>query len=444
MYTTANAMSDNLAEDLGFTNDGVNTGILIYHIMFTVFTLPSNAISKAVGAHLWIPILMNSWAIVTWAHALIHDFKGFIIVRVAIAITEAGFIPACLSYMSLWYKTNELATRLAWFWGAQAFASAVSGLISFGVFRMRGIYGLEGWKWLFIIDGVATHIIGLIAFYYLPSSPEGTQGGLRGEDGWFTKRQIRIAVLRITRDDETKKEQDKPITGADVTQALLDSNLWTHLIITFIGMIPTYPIASYLPSMIRDAGFSTTMANLLTAPSHIIGLIASIFVARGSDKYGNVTLFALIGTVWAFLGFVLLEILPDNTGKWQLYGAALFTASSPSWHGMQVAWMSSNIVPIGKRTLALAAVIGAANINGVPGSQIYQIDDAPRYRNGNKINIYLQAVTIVLFLFQRTRYDVTNKWRSYTWNRMNDFEKKAYLDENEKKGNNRLDFRYRL
>lgn len=65
--------------------------------------------------------------------------------------------------MSSWYKTNELATRLAWFWGAQALASAVSGLISFGVFRMRGIYGLEGWKWLFIIDGIATHIVGLIA-----------------------------------------------------------------------------------------------------------------------------------------------------------------------------------------------------------------------------------------------------------------------------------------
>lgn len=78
-------------------------------------------------------------------------------------MTEAGFIPACLSYLSSWYKTNELATRLAWFWGAQALASSVSGLIAFGVFRMRGLYGLEGWRWLFIFDGIATHIIGLIA-----------------------------------------------------------------------------------------------------------------------------------------------------------------------------------------------------------------------------------------------------------------------------------------
>lgn len=132
------------------------------------------------------------------------------------------------------------------------------------------------------------------------------------------------------------------------------------------------PISSYLPTMIKDAGFSTTSANLLTAPSHIIGLAVSIIIAQWSDRSGNVTFFAMIGTIWALLGFILLEVLPDDVGKWQLYGAALFTASAPSWHGMQVAWMSSNMAPIGKRTLALAAVVGAANINGVPGSQIYR------------------------------------------------------------------------
>lgn len=68
----ANAISDNLAEDLGFDNDGVNLSILVYSIIFTLFTLPSNPIAKRIGPHLWIPILMNSWAVVTWAHALIH------------------------------------------------------------------------------------------------------------------------------------------------------------------------------------------------------------------------------------------------------------------------------------------------------------------------------------------------------------------------------------
>ena len=133
------------------------------------------------------------------------------------------------------------------------------------------------------------------------------------------------------------------------------------------------PLGSYLPFIIKNAGFSTTSANILTAPSFLIGLGLSIFIAQSSDKHGGgqVVYFALIGSVWTLVGFMILEYLPDDAGRFQIYAAALFTASAPSWHGMQIAWMSSNVAPIGKRALALAAVIGAANINGVPGSYIY-------------------------------------------------------------------------
>ena len=76
---------------------------------------------------------------------------------------EAGFIPATLQYLTSWYTTKELGTRLAFFWGIQAVASAFSGLISFGIFRLRGVAGLEGWKWLFLLDGILTHVIAFVA-----------------------------------------------------------------------------------------------------------------------------------------------------------------------------------------------------------------------------------------------------------------------------------------
>lgn len=65
-------MSDNMAADLGFTNDGVNFSIMVYSVLFALFTLPSNFITKKIGAHIWIPLLMTLWAIVTWSHAFIH------------------------------------------------------------------------------------------------------------------------------------------------------------------------------------------------------------------------------------------------------------------------------------------------------------------------------------------------------------------------------------
>jgi hypothetical protein len=68
-----------------------------------------------------------------------------------------------LIYLNSWYKNTELASRLAWFWGIQALASAFSGLISFGILGLSGVAGLFGWKWLFLIDGILTHVVGFVA-----------------------------------------------------------------------------------------------------------------------------------------------------------------------------------------------------------------------------------------------------------------------------------------
>ncbi|CAO3694724.1 unnamed protein product [Umbelopsis ramanniana] len=440
----SNAISDGLPADLGFDIDGVNKGTLVYAFVFTVFTLPSNIIVKRIGANLWIPLIMISWGIVTWAHVFITDFRGYLIVRILIAATEAGFIPACLTYLTGFYKTNELATRLAWFWGIQAFASAFSGLLSFGIFRMAGVAGLPGWKWLFLLDGIATDIVGFAAFLYLPAALSTPNRLSFGKKTWFTERELQIAVTRLIRDDQTKSEQYRHITFDDVKQTVLDTRLWVHLLITFIGLMPNGPINTYLPTMIKQSGFSVYVANLLAAPTYLVNLVFSIFIAKAADRFGNTSLFALVGVVWHMMGFILLEFLPVNASKWTMYSAAFVAASSPSWHGMQIAWMASNLAPIGKRTLALGAVIGAANICGVPGSQIYQAYDAPRFYHGNKILIGLSLTTITLFLLQRTRYILANKHREKKWSSMTHEQRQHYELTTTHKGSERLDFRFRL
>ncbi|KAG2219906.1 hypothetical protein INT45_008543 [Circinella minor] len=441
----SNAISDNLASDLGFTNDDVNMTIMVYAILFTIFTLPSNFISKRIGAHLWIPILMNAWGVITWAHALVHNLPGFFVIRVLISVTEAGFIPACLYYLTSWYKTKELATRLAWFWGIQSLASAFSGLISFGIFRLRGVGGLFGWQWLFLIDGIFTHVIGFFAFVCLPSRPSRTPGLFRGKKGWFTERQMKIAVTRLIHDDISKTEQhNSRITLEDVKLAVTDTKVWTHLICTFVGYMSITPITTYLPSMLRDSGFETTTANLLTVPSYIINGIFSILIAWSSDRYGEVSLHAMIGVLWSIGSFSALKVLPANTGRWNTFAAATMAAASPSWHGMHIAWMSSNIAPVGKRVLCLSAIIGSANICATPGALIYQTWDAPRYYYGNTINVILQAVCGFLFMFLRFRYDLTNRWRAHKWNNMTEEERQHYCENTKDKGSNRLDFHFHI
>ncbi|EIE83064.1 hypothetical protein RO3G_07769 [Rhizopus delemar RA 99-880] len=304
---------------------------------------------------------------------------------------------------------SELATRLAWFWGIQAFASAFSGLISFGIFRLEGVAGLYGWKWLFLIDGVFTHIIGFIAILYLPESPATTRGTIRGKYGWFTEREAAIAVTRIIEDDKYKIEQNAHVTWHDAQIAISDTKLWTHLLITFTSMMHHTPISTYFPKLINGYGFSVTVSCL-----------------------------------WSMAGFLSLIILPNSAGRWNFYAAALFTASSPSFHGMHIAWMSSNVAPHGKRVLALGAIIGAANICGVPGSQIYQQTDSPRFIRGNWANFGIALAAAVLLIIQHLRYVLTNRYRSKKWNNLTESEKEDYIKNTKDEGSDRLDYRFRI
>lgn len=226
--------------------------------------------------------------------------------------------------------------------------------------------------------------------------------------------------------------------------------------------MPSTPVTTYLPTLIKQFGFPVTTSNLLTVPPFIIGLIVSILVARSADKRGNYGLHAIFGCVWAMAGFLALEVMKDSSGRWNFYIAALFVSSSPSFHGMHIAWMSTNLAPIGKRSIALGAIIGAANICGVPGSQIYrkfyinnnilflltyftlEQNDSPRFYKGNWINFGIMAATAALLLLQHTRYTLTNKRRQNKWNALSDSEKKEYTENTKDEGSNRLDYRFRV
>ena len=132
---------------------------------------------------------------------------------------------------------------------------------------------------------------------------------------------------------------------------------------------------SFLVDNIRADGAKGWVTIILTECNkqiHFHFHLASMLIAHHADRAGYYAFHALIGPIWSLVGFLVLELLKDNAGAWNFYVAALFLASSPSWHGMHIAWMSSNLAPIGKRTLALGAIVGAANIAGIPGSQIYR------------------------------------------------------------------------
>ncbi|KAJ3013771.1 UNVERIFIED_CONTAM: hypothetical protein HDU68_000559, partial [Siphonaria sp. JEL0065] len=435
----SNAIAGGLPKTLGFDNTVINNAGSMYSVVFASAAILGSILGKYFGPHKFIPFLMFSWGIVTLGHGWIQNATDFYIARFFIALTEGGVIPATLVYLGGFYKKNELATRLSWFWGVQAVASAISGMMAAALLLLEGTNGLQGWRWLFIVDGIITISSAFIFIFVLPSSPYHTKGGLNF-GGWLNERQGRIAITRLVRDDLLKLNYNIKVQWSDVVAALTDYRVWGHLFITLIGLTPGIPFGTYLPSIIKGFGYDVYISNALTAVNYILGFITMATMAWNSDRVGERGYHGAASYTWHLIGFLLLEFLPDSAPKLVFYAATLFVSASPSTHPMNIAWLTENTAPIGKRTVSSGLVIAAANIYGIWANQIYQASDAPRYHTGNFINLGFIAVTIFLFLNQKFLYKRLNKQRAELWNSKSEAEKQDYNATTTHEGSQRLDF----
>lgn len=198
------ATSDNMLNDLDMTTNDFNYGMTIFYICFLCAELPSQMISKKLGPDVWIPIQMVSWSIVAASQCRLSGKSSYYLTRALLGLLEGGFIPDVVLYLSYFYKSKELPIRLSYFWGAYIGTNIISAFLAFGILHLRETTGWAGWRWLFVIEGGLTAIIGILAWFYMPPSPTQTAGRLRGKDGWFNEREEIIMVNRILRDDPSK------------------------------------------------------------------------------------------------------------------------------------------------------------------------------------------------------------------------------------------------
>lgn len=130
---------------------------------------------------------------------------------------------------------------------------------------MRGVAGWAGWRWLFVLEGLMTVIVAILAYFALPVSPVETKT-IFTPKGWYTPEQEIIAVNRILRDDPAKglTALKEPLTLTDIKEGLCDRSMWGLYFIGLIAYIPASPVQGYLGLTLRRLGFSTFDSNMVS------------------------------------------------------------------------------------------------------------------------------------------------------------------------------------
>ncbi|KAJ8098289.1 major facilitator superfamily domain-containing protein [Lipomyces tetrasporus] len=364
-----NAKTDGMDKDLHLINNQYNILLSVFYVPYVLFAFPVAMLGKRYGASIVLPILMFGFGSMCLIAAACRNFGGLMAVRWFLGTFEAAFFPLVIYYLTTFYRRGELARRLAIFYAASNIASAFSGLLSFGVFQIHHST-IQGWRYLFIIEGAATVIMSSFAFFFLPRDITRCK--------FLTDEQREIGFLRIQRDSSSVVNEKLDIKKALKVFSHPVAVVWV-MIEMCLG-VPLQSVSLFLPQIVARLGYSTVKTNLYTVAPNVSGALVLLILAFSSDFTRYRFPFIAAGFAFPVIGFIIyasIDVL-HSTGA-AYFACFLMTAGTAAPSVLLSTWYNNN-TPAESRRAALTAVgVPMANVMGLVSSNIFLNKDAPVY-----------------------------------------------------------------
>ncbi|KDN41956.1 MFS general substrate transporter [Tilletiaria anomala UBC 951] len=406
-----NAKVAGMNKTLHLTSSEYNLAVSIFFVLYCFLEVPSNIALKRLGAKTWLPIIVFGWGVVMTLHGIVQSATGLTVARLFLGAAEAGLFPGVSLLLSYLYPRSHIQLRLGIFFANATIAGAFGGLLAYGLSFVRSS-NLEGWRFIFIVEGIATCVAAGIGWFLLFNGYDDAHFLTASEKAYMGDR---------INYDGTEVAMNQSFQWKFVLQGLKDVKTWLSLI-TYIGVYaPVYSIALTLPSILSTSlGYSSVRSQLLTVPVYGCAAVVVVMWSFAADRLRSRTFFLLMGTMLSAIGWGIG--LASSNPRVGFAGVFLSAAGSYGAFPSVVALVSQNVGGQTKRGVALGilgtysramagltkqslgltgaaylmetlrSLVGVGGLCGVIAPNIFLASESPRYPTAYKINIGLNAL----------------------------------------------------
>ncbi len=262
-----------MASDLALSETAFGLGAGLFFVGYILFEVPSNLILQRVGAKIWIARIMITWGLLSTATLLVQTPTQFYIIRFFLGAAEAGFLPGVLFYLTKWFPSWRRSRIIALFMIGLPLSSLIGGPLSGWIMgHFHEVYGMRGWQWLFLLEGLPSVLLGVLTFWLLPNSVESAS--------WLSSSEKQAVLRELARDEGDAK---------GLKHSLRDGLLNIRVVmlggIDFSILLSAYAMGFWMPTFIKNAGTTdiTTIGYLTAIPS-LAALIGMLAIGASSDR----------------------------------------------------------------------------------------------------------------------------------------------------------------
>ncbi|KAB8226082.1 major facilitator superfamily domain-containing protein [Aspergillus novoparasiticus] len=393
-----------MLSDLELEGTRYSVSIFIFTIASVVFQLPCTVAVRWVGPRIWFASITFCFGLLTLCTAFVQTWKQLIALRVLLGMAMSGIYPGLTYLISTWYTRREQQLRFAFLQSGEVTVMATGTIVNYGLNHLDGRAGLSGWRWMFLVQGLITCIIGVITYWWMVDFPETAHRSFY----FLSEAEAQLAVQRIQADrDDVVPE---PFSWSKVAVNFLDPKLYGFACLFFILNLVSTALSYFLPIILQSGmGFSSNAAIILSTPPYYWSVVPVLFTSLVGDTYrlrGPLITFNALCLIAGFLMFGL----PSSTQVTVRYiGTFLATGAYVSNWAALNAFMANNIVGQWKRATTAAAVSACNGLGGVAGSYIVRQQEAPQYQTAVWVSVGSHILMIIIVGIFTLAFHICNR-----------------------------------